>query len=124
MKWVNSPVNRKLKLFDSDFVEFFSKTPWFVVPLIWIPVAIICSIVSIKELNSTYSSSFEDYEGTLYRQIYTMLVYAVCMLSGVPIWTLIEYILHRYLFHLEPKNGSPFWINTALLFTWTTSQSK
>lgn len=32
--------------------------------------------------------------------------------GGVVIWTLLEYILHRWLFHLTPKKGGRIWRTT------------
>lgn len=40
-EWVNLPVDRPLRLFDSDFIESFSRAPWYYIPLFWIPVIII-----------------------------------------------------------------------------------
>ena len=28
------------RMFESDFVDFFSRTPWWTVPLIWVPVSL------------------------------------------------------------------------------------
>lgn len=39
-KWVLSPVDRKLRLFQYDFMELMTVTPWFLVPLVWIPVSL------------------------------------------------------------------------------------
>jgi len=102
LKWVHSPVNRKLRLFDSDFIEFFSKTPWYMIPIIWIPVLLILSHISIQEMHNSYFNKFDSpYQYT------TLALYAACFLLGLPIWTFVEYFLHRYLFHLEPKGDSP-----------------
>ena len=105
MKWCNSPVDRKLRLFDTDFVEWFSKTPWYMIPVIWIPVIMIISVFSIFELYNTVSgldSTRQDYP---YNAGLTVLAYAACFGIGVPVWTLVEYVLHRFLFHLDPKES-------------------
>lgn len=41
-KWVSQPVDRSLRLFDYEFLEMLTKTPWWMVPLIWLPT--ICAI--------------------------------------------------------------------------------
>jgi sterol desaturase/sphingolipid hydroxylase (fatty acid hydroxylase superfamily) len=33
----------------------------------------------------------------------TMLQTAVVMLAGIVLWTLVEYTIHRFVFHIEPK---------------------
>ena len=37
---MDTPTDRKLRLFESDFVEFFSNTKWFMIPIVWFPVII------------------------------------------------------------------------------------
>lgn len=45
-EWVNSPVDREMKIFDNKFLEVFSKTPWYLILIIWIPVLI---FIIVKE---------------------------------------------------------------------------
>jgi hypothetical protein len=55
--WVHIPVDKPLRLFYSDFCEFFSKAPWQLIPSLWIPVALIfiymsyCSFLKADEVN-------------------------------------------------------------------------
>ncbi|GAP85546.1 putative inositolphosphorylceramide-B C-26 hydroxylase [Rosellinia necatrix] len=65
-----------------NFLEPLSLTPWWVVPLLWLPA----------DAYGTYlaSQGYDSY-GRL----------AISWLFGVFIWTLVEYILHRCLFHLD-----------------------
>ncbi|KAI0970864.1 inositolphosphorylceramide-B C-26 hydroxylase [Xylaria arbuscula] len=65
-----------------NFLEPLSLTPWWVVPLLWLPA----------DAYGTYlaAQGFENY-GAL----------AASWLLGLFIWTLVEYILHRCLFHLD-----------------------
>ncbi|KAI1279818.1 inositolphosphorylceramide-B C-26 hydroxylase [Xylaria sp. FL0933] len=65
-----------------NFLEPLSLTPWWVVPLLWLPA----------DAYGTYlaAQGFQNY-GAL----------AASWLFGVFIWTLVEYILHRCLFHLD-----------------------
>lgn len=39
-EWVSSPVDRRLRLFYSDIAENMSMTPWYLIPIVWIPVCI------------------------------------------------------------------------------------
>lgn len=102
IRWVHSPVDRPLRLFSSDFVEIFSRTPWFLVPIIWIPVVIYFAILSIKHLHLELSGSHDN--------ISVMWSFFSMFLFGCVIWSLVEYCLHRFLFHLLPPPDSPFWI--------------
>ena len=37
---MDTPTDRTLRLFESDFVEFFSNTKWFMIPIVWFPIVI------------------------------------------------------------------------------------
>ncbi|KAI0018247.1 inositolphosphorylceramide-B C-26 hydroxylase [Xylariomycetidae sp. FL0641] len=65
-----------------NFLEPLSLTPWWVVPMVWVPPV----------AYGTYLAS-EGFESK------SMLAASWCL--GLFIWTLVEYILHRCLFHLD-----------------------
>ena len=37
--WVSAPVDRKLRLFSWDILEYMTVTPWYLIPIVWIPVS-------------------------------------------------------------------------------------
>ena len=37
---MDTPTDRTLRLFESDFVEFFSNTKWYMIPIVWFPIVI------------------------------------------------------------------------------------
>lgn len=49
-EWVNKPVDRYLRLFDSNSLELLTKTPWWLVPCFWIPIIILIAMVGISDL--------------------------------------------------------------------------
>ncbi|KZF23946.1 Inositolphosphorylceramide-B hydroxylase [Xylona heveae TC161] len=65
-----------------NFLEPLSKTPWWVVPLVWVPPVIYGTLLSAANLSSPL-------EAALY------------WTSGLCLWTLVEYLMHRFLFHLD-----------------------
>ena len=75
-----------VRMFESDFLEAFSKVHW-TVPL-WVFVPIILFFL--------YRSMFvfEIEAGTI-------LLYIVI---GLVIWTITEYLLHRFIFHYQPSS--------------------
>mgnify|MGYP001796005180 CR=1 FL=1 len=107
--WVHSPVDRKLRLFESSFVEFFSKTPWYIVPIVWIPVVILAAFVAFKELSQGLSGP-ENMRNELHHSPLVYILFCLLFLCGVAVWSFIEYCLHRFLFHINPPDDSPFWI--------------
>ncbi|MCX7880388.1 MAG: sterol desaturase family protein [Ignavibacteria bacterium] len=82
-KITNSPITPRL--FKNEILELFSKIPWYVPLIIYIPVVLV----------------------TLYYSIY---IYQLNIETVVPLfilgifsWTFVEYILHRFVFHYQPK---------------------
>ncbi|XP_059668012.1 dihydroceramide fatty acyl 2-hydroxylase FAH1-like [Cornus florida] len=91
-EWVHRPIVTKEspRFFASDVLEFLTLTVWWAVPLIWLPV--VCWFVS-----TAVQMGFPS------RQV------AVTMVCGIFVWTLLEYSLHRFLFHIKTKT---YWGNT------------
>jgi 4-hydroxysphinganine ceramide fatty acyl 2-hydroxylase len=70
-------------LFENKYLEILTKTPWFVIPFLWGPV------ILYYILHSYYTLE---------------LPISLCMLFfvfGIFIWTMTEYILHRFVFHID-----------------------
>jgi len=98
--YINEPkvlVNpvRDLRLFDNNIRETLTMTFWWIIPLFWIPV------VSL-----------------LFYQVQEMSLYLTVAMGfvGFVSWTLIEYLLHRLLFHCEdlglfPRNTKVYAIH-------------
>lgn len=65
-----------------NFLEPLSLTPWWVVPLVWLPcVTYGLHLASFGFVSVLYQAPFFGF--------------------GLVVWTLLEYILHRFLFHLD-----------------------
>lgn len=93
--WVNRPVDRELRLFGPTWLENLTKTPWWLVPAFWIPAICYIIHVGVKEYLSV-NATLQDH--------FSVTVFA-CLAFGVGIWTLLEYSLHRWVFHLDPKEN-------------------
>ena len=65
-------------LFETEFLEFFTKTPWYVIPIIWLPIA------------SYHLMEQGDQIATLFAFVF-----------GFFLWTFMEYMIHRFIFHGE-----------------------
>lgn len=65
-----------------NFLEPLSKTPWWVVPLIWVP----CVVYGTYQASLGFSTPVPT---TLY------------WIFGFGLWSIIEYVMHRFLFHLD-----------------------
>lgn len=58
-KWVNLPVDRNLRLFGPWYLECLTKTPWWLVPLFWIPSI---SLLLVHECST--NSKLRDHQVT------------------------------------------------------------
>ncbi|KAF9156436.1 fatty acid alpha-hydroxylase [Mortierella sp. AD011] len=70
------------RIFGSSYLEVLTKTPWYIVPIFWLPVVV---------YNLTQSLNL----GLGVDNVITHF------LAGVVLWSLLEYMLHRFLFHLD-----------------------
>src|SRR6266436_7154564 len=78
--------NESVRMFKSDLMEFFSHVHPVTPLVLYLPV--IGYLLYVAFLENKLS----------------ILVVAGLFLLGVLIWTLLEYIIHRYVFHYEPKS--------------------
>ncbi|XP_063905029.1 fatty acid 2-hydroxylase-like [Zophobas morio] len=94
-EWVNLPIDRKVRFFGNPVVEKLTMTPWYLIPIIWIPIA----VIFIMYGRQTYVEITGD---TSYVPI------ALSVLFGILLWSFSEYCLHRWLFHFEPSGKYKF----------------
>ncbi|MCJ1403631.1 fatty acid alpha-hydroxylase [Xylographa trunciseda] len=65
-----------------NFLEPLSKTAWWVIPIVWLPPVAYGTFLSFMNLPNTFA-------------------WAAYWILGLGIWTLVEYVLHRGLFHVD-----------------------
>jgi sterol desaturase/sphingolipid hydroxylase (fatty acid hydroxylase superfamily) len=75
------------RLFQSSFLELFSHVHWSVPVIVYLPVI---GYFMYSAMRSPVLST-----GSI----------LVLFIAGLATWTLTEYILHRYVFHYEPKSS-------------------
>src|SRR3990172_6267928 len=92
-----------IRLFKSDFLEFFTHIHPAVVVAIWLPVALVFLVQAINGAAPGAPTAYIP----------------IGFLLGIFVWTLTEYTVHRFVFHFAPKNP-PAWLGgTALI--WKTA---
>jgi sterol desaturase/sphingolipid hydroxylase (fatty acid hydroxylase superfamily) len=77
-----------LRLFKSDFLEFFTHINPLVVLILFGGISIYFLVWGVREN-----------QGALWRVLLSFVI-------GFAIWTPTEYLLHRFVFHFSPKNPS------------------
>ncbi|KAJ5096566.1 hypothetical protein N7456_007287 [Penicillium angulare] len=65
-----------------NFLEPLSKTAWYVVPIIWLPPVLYGTTIGTAGLSNPLAA-------------------AAYWIGGACLWSLIEYLLHRFLFHVD-----------------------
>jgi sterol desaturase/sphingolipid hydroxylase (fatty acid hydroxylase superfamily) len=72
-------------MFESDFVDFFSRTHWSVVPLLYVPAAAVLFGYGVVRVGLGLGVSL------------------ALGVAGFMVWSLTEYWLHRTFFHWVPR---------------------
>ncbi len=80
-----SSKNETVRMFESDFMEFFSHVHPITPLVIYLPVIGLMLYLAIGP------------------RALSVAVCALLFLLGIFIWTLVEYSMHRFVFHYEPK---------------------
>jgi len=87
----------ELRYFDSGFFEAFSKSPWYTVPFLWLPILAMVVFLAFREGAS-------------------MKVFSFYVFGGMICWMFMEYMLHRHIFHMKTKT---FFLELiTFLLTW------
>lgn len=79
--------SESVKMFNSKFLESLSKVSYFVPLIVYIPVIGYLIYLSFTTAKMDFVS------------------FGLWLLIGLFIWTISEYILHRYVFHFYPKSA-------------------
>ncbi len=77
-----------IRLFKSDFMEFFTHIHPAVVVVIWLPVILYFLVSAIVDRAPGVSPWYIP----------------AGFVSGIVVWSFAEYTLHRYVFHFKPRN--------------------
>ncbi len=79
------PIHRHTiaRMFENDLIEFFSKVHPIIPALIYVPVVLWMGAASLTDFG--------------------VPALALSFVFGLLFWTLTEYTLHRFLFHIEPR---------------------
>ncbi|KAF9897008.1 fatty acid alpha-hydroxylase [Lobosporangium transversale] len=90
-------ISGSARIFGSPYLEVFTKTPWYIIPIFWLPII-------------TYNA---------HRSLETGLSpdnLAALFVLGMFLWTLAEYVIHRFLFHLDDLlPDSTVWLTAHFL---------
>ncbi|KZT41600.1 oxidoreductase [Sistotremastrum suecicum HHB10207 ss-3] len=106
------------RLFGPEYLEVFTRTSWYVIPTFWLPVVAYLFTRSALQFTGVYPSVF-----FIPRLADLALIPAssfsktlMCFLFGNFVWTIIEYGMHRFLFHIDDwLPDSPYFLTAHFL---------
>ncbi|ESK96363.1 inositolphosphorylceramide-b c-26 hydroxylase [Moniliophthora roreri MCA 2997] len=113
-------VPESARMFGPDYLEVFTRTNWYVVPIIWLPIAGYLFLRSVFQFTMPLPpflvspalpmSRLSEIPPDAYGKT------AICFFVGTIIWTLLEYLLHRFLFHVDYYlPDKPAWLTLHFL---------
>nr|XP_057930976.1 fatty acid 2-hydroxylase [Doryrhamphus excisus] len=110
--WVHQPVDRPIRLFGNPFMEASTKTSWYWVPVVWLPIVFYLSWYCYTYLAKgiTRIAITSDFSVLVHK--YSFLVF---FLLGWFLWSFIEYCIHRFVFHMKPPAHNYYLITLHFL---------
>ncbi|XP_024279126.1 fatty acid 2-hydroxylase [Oncorhynchus tshawytscha] len=110
--WVHQPVNRPIRLFGNEFMEASTKTSWYMVPAVWMPLVFYlswyCYTTLAQETTRLFAST--DYSFLVHKYSFPLI-----FVMGMVTWTFIEYCVHRFVFHMRPPAHNYYLITIHFL---------
>ncbi|KAF8823727.1 hypothetical protein HHX47_DHR9000242 [Lentinula edodes] len=93
------------RLFGPEYLEVFTKAKWFVVPIFWLPITFYLFLRSALQFTTPLPPFLVDptlpLSGIVNLPADSILKTLICFFIGNFVWTLLEYIFHRFLFHVD-----------------------
>uniref|UniRef100_A0A8D2J8J8 Fatty acid 2-hydroxylase n=1 Tax=Varanus komodoensis TaxID=61221 RepID=A0A8D2J8J8_VARKO len=111
-EWVHQPVDRPIRLFHSSIFESLSKTAWYMVCVVWIPVVLYLSWNCYTALGRGNTRLFSTFTYSIRIREYW---FPLLFLVGMFVWSFLEYLIHRFLFHMRPPASNYYLITLHFL---------
>ncbi|KDQ08767.1 hypothetical protein BOTBODRAFT_118073 [Botryobasidium botryosum FD-172 SS1] len=95
------------RLFGPDWMEVLTRTPWYVVPIFWLPITTFLFCLAALQSTAPSISAASLFQNPFSLSalfdlpMSSFLQTGACFLLGNVIWTILEYALHRFLFHID-----------------------
>jgi 4-hydroxysphinganine ceramide fatty acyl 2-hydroxylase len=98
-------LHESARLFGPDILEMCTRTEWWVIPMVWGPITIYLFLRSMFQFTATLPNFFNNPSLPI---SYVTLIpgdaiakTVGCFFVGNIIWTILEYVMHRFLFHID-----------------------
>lgn len=80
-----STSTESVRIFKNELFEYFSKNSWYAPVITYIPIILYFSYLA-------------------FANHITIFLYFISIFAGLFVWSFVEYFLHRFVFHYEPKS--------------------
>lgn len=112
--WIHSPIDHDLRFFESDWIESLTKCQWYIIPIYWTPLLFAFLYYSITNFLTFGPQVWMPWLfGGIKLSVWQC---PVIFVFGVVMWTFMEYVIHRWVFHLRPPHWSKLLITLHFLF--------
>ncbi|XP_061533321.1 fatty acid 2-hydroxylase [Phycodurus eques] len=110
--WVHQPVDRPIRLFGNPFLEASTKTSWYWVPVVWLPLVCYLSWSCYTTLakGTTTIAITSDFSFMVHKYTFPLF-----FMMGWFLWSFIEYCIHRFVFHMKPPAHNYYLITLHFL---------
>ncbi|XP_013867639.1 fatty acid 2-hydroxylase isoform X2 [Austrofundulus limnaeus] len=110
--WVHQPVDRPIRLFGNPFLEAATKTSWYWVLVVWVPVVVYLSWYCYSTLaqGTTRIAVTSGFSVPVHKSMFPVL-----FLMGWFLWSFMEYCIHRFVFHMKPPAHNYYLITLHFL---------
>ncbi|KAH9477788.1 Ceramide very long chain fatty acid hydroxylase SCS7 [Psilocybe cubensis] len=93
------------RLFGPDYLEMFTRTEWWVIPVFWGPITFYLFLRSLFQFTGPLPNFFDN-PALPISSLYMIPVESIaktmaCFFLGNLIWTFLEYLMHRFIFHVD-----------------------
>ncbi|KAH7926255.1 Inositolphosphorylceramide-B hydroxylase [Leucogyrophana mollusca] len=107
LKQVHQPrhLQKSARLFGPDILEMCTRAVWYVVPLVWFPITANLFLRSMLQFTGPLPTFLSNpllplsLTSTITMTAFTKTL--SCFFIGNVIWTMLEYGMHRFLFHID-----------------------
>jgi len=96
------------RLFGPRWMDLLTRTNWYVVPIVWLPITLYLFHLSLTQQATInpITQQLDWYSQTAFFK--TMM----CFFFGNFFWTVLEYSMHRFLFHVDDHLPDAGWALT------------
>lgn len=106
-EWVNLPIDRPIRMFDNQLLENITTTFWYSAMIFWIPILFVVLFIEVNSnrlvsCRIVYSKHLQKFLVSLQESNDFLLSFG----AGILVWSLTEYVFHRFLFHMKVGNNS------------------